>query len=80
MITYDSNFVITVTRQNAQSHWIRAYDINNRKTHFEEQVKGKVVQLKSIEQNDAGDTFGVAYVDDGTFRIRTFNIHITHDK
>ena len=48
--------------------------------HFEEEIVGKFIKLKEVEQNEAGDLFSYAYFDDGEFKIRTFQIHTYHDK
>jgi len=54
--------------------------VNESLVHFEEEVKGKFVKCKEVEQNVEGDLFALAYIDDGTFKIRTFNIPINHSK
>jgi len=72
--------VITVSKRNDQIQWIRAYDIDgSNEMHFEEEVKGDFVKFKEIEQNDDGDHFALAFIDNGTFKVRTFPIKVTKE-
>ena len=48
--------------------------------HFEEEVKGKFIRFKEVEQDWDGDQFAAAYIDDGTFKIRTFQVPLHHEE
>lgn len=41
---------------------------------FEERFHGEFVKLKEVEQNADGTIFAAAYIDNGTFKVRTFNV------
>lgn len=79
MITYDSNFAITVTKKNEKSIWVRKWDINSTREVFaEEFLATEICKLKEIEQNDEGNYFAAAYYDTGVFKIRTFDGNSKH--
>ena len=48
------------------------YSLQTNEQTFEEQVVGKYIKMKEIEQNSTGKKYALCYLNDGLFRIRTF--------
>lgn len=75
MISYNSKLSITVTKKDDREYYIKMYGLDNYKQTFEEKIGGgekDYIKLKEVEQNDAGDFYCIAYINDGNFRLRTF--------
>ena len=74
-ITYNSKMAITVSQKSEGEYFIKMYCLKHGDINFEEKI-GKssdgYIKVKEVEQNDKGDFFAVAYMDDGKFRLRTF--------
>ena len=56
-------------------YYVKMYDLNTYKLCFQEAVgcPNSYIKLKEVEQNQTGDFFAIAYVNDGHFRVRTFD-------
>jgi hypothetical protein len=75
MITYDSISCVTVTKKDDREYWIKIYNLASHEMTFEEKIGGKpknYIKLKEVEQTSDGNKFAITYMDDGKFRIRTF--------
>ena len=75
MLSYDSTRAITVTKKDDSETWVKMYSLQTYELTFEEKIGGSdenYIKLKEIEQNEAGNKYAAAYIDDGKFRLRTF--------
>ena len=76
IITYNSKSAITVTKKDDREYFIHQFDLESCALHFEESYGGipeeSYIKMNEVAQNNAGNKFACAYLDDGRFYIRTF--------
>ena len=75
MITHDSARVVTVTKKNERTFFVKTFSLDTHEQIFEEMVGGgetQYVKVKEVEQNEESDKFAYVYFDDGKFRLRYF--------
>jgi len=74
-ISFDSKAVITVSKENERTHWIKMYSLITNKQIFVEKFGGgenQYIKMKEIAQNAKGTNYAMVYFDDGKFLLRTF--------
>jgi len=74
-ISYDSTRVIVVTKNSEYHYTVIMFDINTYEQTFSEVIGGdpsQYIKMKTVAQNYHGDKYALTYIDDGKFRIRTF--------
>ena len=75
IITYDSNYAVTVTKANDREYYVKMYSLTTNELTFEERIGGgetDYIKLKEVEQNSTGNKYAIAYNNDGRFYMRTF--------
>ena len=75
IINYRSTRAITVSKKDDTESWVMMFDLETTRQTFMERYGGyqdSFVKLKEIEQNNAGDKYACAYIDDGLFKMRVF--------
>jgi hypothetical protein len=75
MISYDSTRAIIVAKKGEREYYIQMFDLESYEKTFEEIVGGTgsdYIKIKDIEQNDAGNKYACVYLNDGKFKLRTF--------
>ena len=72
-ITNDSEKAITVSKKDDQTYFVRQYNLTEPyECTFEQNVSGRYIKLKTVEQNSDGNQYAIGYNDDGRWYIRTF--------
>ena len=74
MITNNSKYVITVTKEDDTMSYVKMYELGSYNLAFEEKVgcPNSYIKCKDVEQDDTGTKFALAYLNDGNYRIRVF--------
>jgi hypothetical protein len=75
IITYDSTHTVAVTKSDDTLYMVRMFNLESYQNEFSEKVGGSensYIKMKDIEQNSNGSKFALAFIDDGIFKIRTF--------
>lgn len=75
IINYRSTRAITISKKDDTESWVMMFDLATTRQTFMEKYGGQqdsFVKLKDVEQNNAGDKYACAYIDDGHFKLRVF--------
>ena len=75
-LTRDSKRSILIMKNSEFEFFVVMYDLESQNITFKEKVGGEphqYIKLNQVTQHPKGSLFAVCYLDDGKFRIRTFN-------
>lgn len=75
--TYDGGKAITVSKADEFASYISMYNLDTLEKMFEEKIDSRkeqktCIKVKEVEQNAAGKIYAVVFLDDGLFKMRTF--------
>ena len=73
IITYDSKYAVAVVNDRDEHFELQGYSLTTYQKVFEQQYKGTYIKMNQIEQSLDGQTFCIAYQDNGKFRVNIVN-------
>lgn len=73
IITYDSQYAIAICSDSDEHFELQGYSLKTFERTFCKNYDGEYIKMNVIEQNYAGDVFGVAYQDNGKFFVSFMN-------
>lgn len=69
IITYDSKHAVAIMSNKHECFALKGYDLNTQEEVFAREFNGTYIKMNLIEQTDEGTTIGVAYQDNGIFKV-----------
>ena len=73
VITYDSKLAVAIVNQKDEHFQVQGYSLSNFSNVFKIDFRGNYIKMNLVEQNDAGNLFGIAFQDDGRFKVAFLN-------
>jgi hypothetical protein len=61
VITYDSKLAIAIANHKDEHFQVQGYSLTTFENVFKIDFKGNYIKMNLIEQNDAGNLFGIAF-------------------
>ena len=73
IINHSGERVVCLLKQSDTKYIIKQYDLETYANLNHLEISGDYIKANKIEQNDKGNLFSVAYLDDGFWRFVVFN-------
>ena len=72
MYKNDSSGVVTVTKNDDESYFLKMYSLSSLALTFEEELSGSYIKVKEVAQSADNQIYVVVFNDDGVFKMRSF--------